>query len=122
MLGPMHDGKHTVQTCNQPTTPRAGAPVQSDMRLLKLYESGLPAWAIFLPSYGLWYRPWMRRVAWTAFLAISVFSMACGFYDLYKNVPFLKQVTNRAAVVPLPLPCRPWVYCCCCCSAKSASV
>ena len=65
------------------------------MRLLKLYESGLPAWAIFLPSYGLWYRPWMRKVAWLAFLAISVFSMACGFYDLYKNVPFLKQVCEH---------------------------
>jgi hypothetical protein len=26
------------------------------MRLLKHYESGLPAWAIWLPSYGLFYR------------------------------------------------------------------
>jgi hypothetical protein len=26
------------------------------MRLLKHYESGLPAWAIVLPSYGLFYR------------------------------------------------------------------
>jgi hypothetical protein len=37
---------------------------QSDanVHLLKLYESGLPAWAVVLPSYGLWYRPWLRRV------------------------------------------------------------
>ncbi len=26
--------------------------VQSDMRLLRLYEAGLPAWAVFLPTYG----------------------------------------------------------------------
>jgi hypothetical protein len=30
--------------------------LQSDMRLLKHYESGLPVWAVWLPSYGLFYR------------------------------------------------------------------
>jgi hypothetical protein len=34
----------------------------SNVHLLKLYESGLPAWAVVLPAYGLWYRPWLRRV------------------------------------------------------------
>lgn len=29
---------------------------QGDMRLLKHYESGLPAWAVVLPSYGMFYR------------------------------------------------------------------
>ncbi len=29
--------------------------MQSDLRLLKLYESCLPAWAEFLQSYGLPY-------------------------------------------------------------------
>lgn len=62
------------------------------MRMLKLYESGLPAWAVFLPSYGLWYRPWMRQTTWLLFVLVSAFSMACGFYDLYKNVPHFKQV------------------------------
>ncbi len=57
-----------------------------------MYESGLPVWAIFLPTYGLYYRPWMRRVTWILFIAVSVFSMACGFYDLYKNVPHVDQV------------------------------
>jgi hypothetical protein len=64
---------------------------KSNVRLLKLYESGLPAWAIWLPSYGLWYRPWMRRVTWLLFVLLSVVSMAMGFYDLYKNVPYFKQ-------------------------------
>jgi hypothetical protein len=34
----------------------------SNVHLLKLYESGLPPWAVVLPSYGLWYRPWLRKV------------------------------------------------------------
>ncbi|GIL98365.1 hypothetical protein Vretimale_3747 [Volvox reticuliferus] len=69
----------------------------SDIRLLKLYESGLPSWAIFMPCYGLPYRPWLRRALWLLFIAISIFSMGCGFYDLYKNVPFLKQVVTAVA-------------------------
>lgn len=66
--------------------------LQNHERLLKLYESGLPTWAIFLPTYGLYYRPWMRRVTWILFIAVSIFSMACGFYDLYKNVPHVDMV------------------------------
>ena len=36
--------------------------MQSNERLLKLYESGLPAWAIYTPLYRMPYRPWMRKV------------------------------------------------------------
>lgn len=75
--------------------------MQDNERLLKLYESGLPVWAIFLPTYGLYYRPWMRRMTWTMFIVVSVFSMACGFYDLYKNVPHLDQVDHSARTRPL---------------------
>ena len=71
--------------------------LQNNERLLKLYESGLPVWAIFLPTYGLYYRPWMRRMTWILFIAVSVFSMACGFYDLYKNVPHVDKVSRTAS-------------------------
>lgn len=71
--------------------------LQNNERLLKLYESGLPVWAIFLPTYGLYYRPWMRRLTWILFIAVSVFSMACGFYDLYKNVPHVDKVSSLTA-------------------------
>lgn len=67
--------------------------MQNNERLLKLYESGLPVWAIFLPTYGLYYRPWMRRLTWILFIAVSIFSMACGLYDLYKNVPHVDKVS-----------------------------
>jgi hypothetical protein len=33
----------------------------------------------------------MRRVTWLLFVLLSVVSMAMGFYDLYKNVPYFKQ-------------------------------
>ena len=68
------------------------------MRLLKLYESGIPAWAVFLPAYGGWYRPWLRKLTWLLFIAISLVSMACGFYDLYKNVPYIKEVRAAARI------------------------
>ena len=55
--------------------------------LLPLLESGLPAWSIFLPAYGIYYRPWFRKATRLAWVLISVVSMIVGFYDLYKNVP-----------------------------------
>lgn len=65
---------------------------QEDERLLKLYESGLPTWAIYAPQYGMWYRPWMRTLTYMLFVLVSVFSLVMGFYDLYKNVPYLDEV------------------------------
>lgn len=65
--------------------------MQGDERLLKLYESGLPAWAVHMPLWGLWYRPWLRKATYALFICVSVFSMVMGFYDLLKNVPFLHQ-------------------------------
>eukprot|EP00798_Chlamydomonas_sp_ICE-L_P014123 gene14123-20079_t len=79
--------------------------VKSDLRLLRLYESGLPPWAVFLPSYGFWYRPWLRQVTKALFLALSVVSMLFGFYDLYKNIPFVKQVVS-ATLLRIHLPSR----------------
>jgi hypothetical protein len=64
--------------------------IQGNERLLKLYESGLPAWAIYAPQYGLFYRPWLRSLTWALFYAFSAFSFAMGFYDLLKVVPGLQ--------------------------------
>ena len=82
-----------------PTHALTGIPntkvVQSDERLLKLYESGLPGWAIYAPQYGVWYRPWMRRITYMLFVLVSAFSLVMGFYDLYKNVPYLDKVPSH---------------------------
>ena len=65
---------------------------QEDERLLKLYESGLPSWAIYMPRYGLPYRPWMRWHTWALFVAVATSSLIMGFWDLYKHMPYLEQV------------------------------
>ena len=69
---------------------RAACP-QSDERLLHLYEGGLPTWAIYAPKLGLPYRPWLRTVTWLLFVAVSVFSLLSGFYDLYRHFPAFEQ-------------------------------
>ena len=63
--------------------------------LLRLYETGLPAWALFLPRCGFYYRPWLRTLARGLFVLVSVLSMMAGFYDLYKHVPGLDAVFTR---------------------------
>ena len=66
--------------------------VRRSERLLRLAESGLPGWALLLPTHGLAYRPWMRTITWVAFYALSSFSLAIGFYDLYRNLPGLQRL------------------------------
>lgn len=63
--------------------------------MLKMYESGLPTWAMFLPSYGMYYRPWLRSVTWVFFYVFSVVSLTLGFYDLYKTLPGLQDALNK---------------------------
>lgn len=72
---------------------------QGNERLLKRYESGLPAWAIYLPQFGFFYRPWLRNLTWALFYAFSAFSFAMGFYDLLKAVPGLQVRVWCAGVV-----------------------
>lgn len=72
--------------------------ITSDLRLLTLLESGLPSWVIFLQSYPIicqFYRPWMRPLARTLYILISLVTVIIGFYDLYKNVPLLKATASR---------------------------
>jgi hypothetical protein len=63
------------------------ARVRARPALLRLCESGLPPWAIFLAGYGFFYRPYLRAVARYLFLLVSSLSMLAGFYDLYKHIP-----------------------------------
>jgi len=63
--------------------------------LLRMYERGLPSWAMFLPSYGLPYRPWMRKVMTVLIFLVSLFTMLLGFYDLYKNIPLLRETMQN---------------------------
>ncbi|EFJ18517.1 hypothetical protein SELMODRAFT_419929 [Selaginella moellendorffii] len=72
--------------------------ITSDQRLLKMLESGLFPWVIFMQSYPVFcniYRPWMRPLARTIYFLISVVTVMIGFYDLYKNVPVLKATASH---------------------------
>lgn len=72
--------------------------VTADSGLLKMLESGLPSWVIFLQSYPIFcqlYRPWMRPLCGTIYFVVSVVTVLIGFYDLYKNVPILKATAAR---------------------------
>lgn len=59
--------------------------------LLRMYERGIPSWAVFLPSYGLPYRPWMRSLMAFLIFCVSLVTMLLGFYDLYKYIPMLRE-------------------------------
>ena len=81
--------------------------IMSDLRLLTLLEAGLPSWVIFFQSYPLFchfYRPWMRHLARTFYIVVSLVTVIFGFYDLYKNVPLLK-----ATVAHLSGPLFSWI-------------
>lgn len=72
--------------------------IMANQRLLKMLESGLPSWVIFLQSYPVvskFYRPWMRPLAKTMYILVSIVTVIIGFYDLYKNVPVLKAMAAR---------------------------
>ncbi|MCO5601767.1 hypothetical protein L7F22_055892 [Adiantum nelumboides] len=72
--------------------------ITADQMLLKMLESGLPSWVIFLQSYPIFrrlYRPWMRPLAKTLYILVSIVTVIIGFYDLYKNVPVLKATAAR---------------------------
>jgi hypothetical protein len=63
----------------------------ANKKVLTMYERGLPSWAVFMCSYGLPYRAWMRSVmAYTIFF-VSLITMLLGFYDLYKNIPQIRE-------------------------------
>lgn len=64
--------------------------------LLRLYEAGLPSWAILLPQYTGFYRRWMRIVMGLLLLLLSCVSMLLGFYDLYRRIPAVKVLLMQA--------------------------
>jgi hypothetical protein len=68
-------------------------------KLLRDYEAGLPGWAVNLatnrfvpnlPIIGVWYRPRMRTLLTAVIIIVQVVSMICGFYDLWRNIPFIQ--------------------------------
>ncbi len=57
---------------------------------------------VWVCTTGFWYRPWMRQVTFLLFTCISIVSMILGFYDLYKNVPIVRQAMSALAAHIFP--------------------
>lgn len=95
--GIVYDFRLITVHWTDPQLPELLRPViESNEKLLRMYESGLPAWATIFPRAGLYYKPWLRTLSWVLFYAFSLFSLAAGFYDLYKTLPGLQAVLSRA--------------------------
>lgn len=69
--------------------------LEEQRRMLALYETAMPAWAIFLASTGLPYRRLFRLLYVGAVNIWPLISLAVGLYDLYKHLPQLKRFTAR---------------------------
>ncbi|CAD2221910.1 hypothetical protein AGDE_16394 [Angomonas deanei] len=71
------------------------ASLASQKRLLKLFESGLPPWAVWVAnSIGCYRR--LHRVLYTILTNVwPILSLAVGVYDLYKHLPQLTHFVSH---------------------------
>ena len=67
--------------------PALQAVVEPHERLLRLFETGLPLWAIMCPQYGVPYRPIFRRAL--KFVSFSLILLSCvsGLIELHRAMP-----------------------------------
>lgn len=70
--------------------------------LLRLLESGLPSWAIYIPQYiGGFYRRWMRIAFSVLLLVLSCVSLLLGLYDLFSTFPSLHRTLKGILLMPI---------------------
>ena len=60
-------------------------------RLLRLYEQGMPSWAMWLCRWGLYYRRWLRLLLNFIFHLFPIISLGCVLYDMYRNLPYVRE-------------------------------
>ena len=63
--------------------------IEPHKRLLTLFETGLPLWAILGPQFGICLpqRPLVRKGLKVAFLALTLMSVVAGLHELQENLP-----------------------------------
>eukprot|EP00796_Vickermania_ingenoplastis_P000511 gene511-281_t len=70
--------------------------VASQLRLLRLYEAGMPPWCVFAGTMpGMIYRRELRLAHVIVENVSPLVSLAVGFWDLYKHLPHLKGFLSR---------------------------
>ena len=70
--------------------------IRNNQRLLKLYETGIPAWAIFAGSHGFFYRTWLRLYLGRLLVFLSFLSLALGLVDLWHHLPQAREHVDAA--------------------------
>ena len=64
--------------------------MKENKQLLLHYETSLPSWAVVMATYA-YYQPWFRKFQYWFMMILSIITMMVGFFDLYKNLPFVKE-------------------------------
>eukprot|EP00347_Sterkiella_histriomuscorum_P004028 403362021 len=67
---------------------------QNDKQSKKMFlmtEIGIPHWTVVLAQFG-YYKPWIRFLVKYLVTLMSILTMILGFWDLYKNVPFINTL------------------------------
>ncbi|KAH9600728.1 hypothetical protein LSM04_003152 [Trypanosoma melophagium] len=78
----------------EPGTHPYTASLKEQRRMLSMYETGMPAWTVFLASTGLPYRR-VFRLTFVGLVNIwPVISLFVGLYDLYKHLPHMKEFVS----------------------------
>ncbi|ESL08545.1 hypothetical protein TRSC58_03750 [Trypanosoma rangeli SC58] len=68
--------------------------LKEQRRMLSMYETGMPAWTIFLASTGLPYRRVFRLIFVGLVNIWPLISLFVGLYDLYKHLPQMKTFVS----------------------------
>ena len=55
--------------------------------LLHVARAGIPAWALALPRWGVFYRPWMRQAAAYVQQLLLIATLAAALYELTVHAP-----------------------------------
>ena len=63
------------------------AVVEPHERLLRLFETGLPLWAIMFPQYGVPYRPLFRKTLKVVSFSLILLSCVSGLIELHQAMP-----------------------------------
>ncbi|KAJ9457526.1 hypothetical protein DIPPA_15822 [Diplonema papillatum] len=61
---------------------------------LKIVESGLPSWAVFLPQRNIYYRKWLRNVVQTIGVVWPIITLIAALIDLYRSFETIRFLCN----------------------------
>ena len=67
---------------------------KENSRELKLIESGMPSWAMFLPQRRIYYRTWIRIVVQTIAIIWPIVTLIAALIDLYRSFEAIRSIAH----------------------------